>query len=191
MTLVQLEYVVAVDEHRHFASAAEACFVTQATLSIQIHKLEEQLDALIFDRSKQPVVPTKIGREIISQARIVLSEAAKIKELIEAEKGKVTGQLRIGVIPTISPYLIPLFIKSFSDQYPEVRVTIEEHITEDILKGLLENKLDLGILATPSGIDSLTEQVIYNEEFVAYLGKDHPLLQVKAIDPFLLEIDDI
>lgn len=191
MTLVQLEYIVAVDEHRHFASAAEACFVTQPTLSMQIHKLEEQLGVLIFDRSKQPVVPTKIGLEIISQARIVLSESAKIKELIEEEKGKVSGQLRIGVIPTISPYLIPLFIKNFSEQYPEVSITIEEHITDDILKGLLENKLDLGILATPSGVESLTEQVIYNEEFVAYLGKDHPLLKVKAIDPFLLDTDDV
>ena len=191
MTLVQLEYIVAVDEYRHFASAAEACFVTQPTLSMQIHKLEDQLGVIIFDRSKQPVVPTKIGQEIISQARIVLSEAAKIKELIEEEKGKISGALRIGVIPTISPYLIPLFIKNFSDQYPEVTMTIEEHITDDILKGLLENKLDLGILATPSGVDSLTEQVIYNEEFVAYLGKDHPLMKVNSIDPFLLDTDDV
>jgi LysR family hydrogen peroxide-inducible transcriptional activator len=158
---------------------------------MQIQKLEEQLGVIIFDRSKQPVVPTKIGKEIIAQARIVLSESGKIREMIEEEEGKVSGELRIGVIPTISPYLIPLFIISFSEQYPEVILLIEEHITEEILQRLMENKLDLGILATPSGYDSLNEQVIYNEEFVAYLGSSHPLNEVNAIDPFLLDADDV
>ena len=191
MTLVQLEYIVAVDEHRHFAAAAAACFVTQPTLSMQIQKLEEQLGVVIFDRSRQPVVPTKIGGEIISQARVVLSESRIITELIDEEKGQISGELRIGVIPTISPYLIPLFIKSFSEQYPEVALSIEEHITDEILVRLMENKLDIGILATPSGFDSLNEDVIYNEEFVAYLGKGHPLNEVNAIDPFLLDTDDV
>lgn len=191
MTLVQLEYIVAVDEHRHFATAAETCFVTQPTLSMQIQKLEDQLGIIIFDRSKQPVVPTKIGTEIIAQARIILSESRKIGEMIEEQKGQITGELRIGVIPTISPYLIPLFVKSFTEQYPEVNLIIEEHITEEILKNLVENKLDVGILATPTGYDSLTEQVIYNEEFVAYLGQEHSLNEVNSIDPFLLDADDV
>lgn len=191
MTLIQLEYIVAVDDHRHFASAAEACHVTQPTLSMQIQKLEDQLGVMIFDRSKQPVVPTEIGRELIAQARIILLESRKIDDIIDEEKGKISGELRIGVIPTISPYLIPLFIKSFSDLYPEVTLLIEEYITEDILERLQNNKLDLGILATPGGVDALSEKVIYNEEFVAYLGDDHPLNEVESIDPFLLNADDV
>lgn len=191
MTLVQLEYIVAVDEHRHFATAAGACFVTQPTLSMQIQKLEDQLGVMLFDRSKQPVVPTKIGQAIISQARIVLSESRKVHELIDEESGVISGQLRIGVIPSISPYLIPLFIKSFTEDYPEVELEIDELITEDIIKKLLENKLDLGIFATPSGDDSLNERVIFHEEFVGYLGSEHALREVNSIDPFLLDAEDV
>jgi len=191
MTLVQLEYIVAVDDFRRFSSAAEACFVTQPTLSMQIQKLEEQLGVVIFDRSRQPVVPTEIGVEIIAQARIVLSESGKIKELINHEKGIVAGNLRIGVIPTISPYLIPLFIKSFANKYPQVILTIEELVTEEILDRLAQNKLDLGIIATPSGVETMNERVIYYEEFVGYLGQDHPLNEVNAIDPYLLDPDDV
>lgn len=191
MTLVQYQYIVAVDDHRHFATAAEKCFVTQPTLSMQIQKLEDQLGILIFDRSKHPVVPTEVGANIISQARLVLNEAGRIKEIINEEKGILSGSLRIGILPTLSPYLLPLFIKGFIEKYPELEVNVEEGITEQIVDKLRKNQLDVGLFATPSGVTGLDEHPIFNEEFVAYVGEEHALNKVEAIDPFLLNVEDV
>ena len=113
MTLIQFEYIVAVDNFRHFGKAAESCFVTQPTLSMQIQKLEEQLSVSIFDRAKQPVAPTEIGKRIIAQAREALKEAKKIQEIVNDEKDELSGDLSVGIIPTLSPYLLPLFIHNF------------------------------------------------------------------------------
>jgi len=162
MTLVQYEYIVAVDDYRHFATAAEKCFVTQPTLSMQIQKLEDQLGVLIFDRSKHPVVPTDAGKRVIEQARTVLNEARKIKELIDEEKGIVSGTLKIGILPTLSPYLLPLFIKNFIEQYPEVEMIIEEDITENIIEKLQKDQLDVGLFVTPSEAGNLEERPIFN-----------------------------
>lgn len=191
MTLVQYEYIVAVDDYRHFATAAEKCFVTQPTLSMQVQKLEDQLGILIFDRSKHPVVPTEIGAEVISQARLVLNEAGRIREIINEEKGILSGILRIGILPTLSPYLLPLFIKDFIEKYPELEVNVEEAITEQIIDKLQKNRLDVGLFVTPSGVNGLEEQPIFNEEFVAYVGKEHELSEVETIDPFLLNVEDV
>ncbi len=114
MTFVQLEYIVAVDTFRHFALAAGHCFVTQPTLSMQIQKMEEEMGIKIFDRSKQPVVPTEAGREIIEQARKVLAERNLITEIVQHKRGILTGELRIGIIPTLAPYLLPLFVPAFN-----------------------------------------------------------------------------
>lgn len=124
MTLQQLEYIIAVDNHRHFAKAAQACFVTQPTLSMMLQKLEDELGVLIFDRSKQPVVPTETGRAIIEQARKVLKEAAELREIVENQREILRGELRLGIIPTLAPYLLPLFLKSFSEKYPDIRLII-------------------------------------------------------------------
>jgi LysR family hydrogen peroxide-inducible transcriptional activator len=191
MTLIQYEYIVAVDDYRHFAAAAKKCFVTQPTLSMQIQKLEAQLSVLIFDRSKHPVVPTEIGEGIISQARRVLHEAARIKEIINNEKGKLAGSLRIGILPTLSPYLLPLFVKDFTDKYPDIEVYVEEGITEVIIDKLRKNQLDVGLFVTPSGANDLHEQAIFFEEFVAYLGNEHALTKVDTIDPFLFNVEDV
>jgi LysR family transcriptional regulator, hydrogen peroxide-inducible genes activator len=191
MTLVQYEYIIAVDEHRHFATAAEKCFVTQPTLSMQIQKLEEQLDVLIFDRSKHPVVPTEVGARIIAQARLVVSEAGRITDLINEEKGTLSGSLRIGILPTLSPYLLPLFIKDFIEKYPELSINVEEAVTEQIIDKLKKNQLDVGLFVTPSGDNGLQEQPVFNEEFVAYIGKEHALTKVDTIDPFLLNVEDV
>ena len=191
MTLVQYEYIVAVDDYRHFASAAEKCFVTQPTLSMQIQKLEDQLGVIIFDRSKHPVVPTDAGKKVINQARIVLYEAGKIKELIDEEKGRITGTLRIGILPTLSPYLLPLFIKNFTEKYPDVDVVVDEETTEKIIEKLQKDQLDVGLFATPSGANNLEERPIFNEEFVAYVNKDHELSKVETIDSFLMDVDDV
>jgi LysR family hydrogen peroxide-inducible transcriptional activator len=191
MTLVQYEYIVAVDDHRHFSTAAEKCFVTQPTLSMQIQKLEDQLGILIFDRSKHPVVPTEVGVNIITQARLVLNEAGRIREIINDEKGILSGTLRIGILPTLSPYLLPLFIKDFIEKYPDLEVYVEEGITAQIIDKLSKNQLDAGLFVTPSGATGLAEHPIFNEEFVAYVGNDHSLTKVEAIDPFLLNVEDV
>ncbi|MDQ1140600.1 DNA-binding transcriptional LysR family regulator [Pedobacter agri] len=124
MTLVQLEYIVAVDTYRSFVTAAEKCFVTQPTLSMQVQKLEELLSVKIFDRSKQPVSPTEIGSQIIAQARIILQESGKVKELISSQQQDVLGELRIGVIPTVAPYLLPQVISAMLEKYPELKLLI-------------------------------------------------------------------
>jgi LysR family hydrogen peroxide-inducible transcriptional activator len=171
MTFVQLEYVVAVDVCRHFAMAASRCFVTQPTLSMQIQKLEEELGVKIFDRSKQPVVPTEAGIEIIEQARKVLSEKNVITEIVQAKKGILTGELRIGIIPTLAPYLLPLFVQSFSKKYPHVKLIVQEMLTEYIITRLREGRIDVGIVVTPLQEKGIKEHVLFYEELLAYVSK--------------------
>jgi LysR family hydrogen peroxide-inducible transcriptional activator len=173
MTLVQLEYIVAVDTYRSFVSAADKCFITQPTLSMQIQKLEEFLNVKIFDRSKQPVVPTEIGTQIIAQARTVLQENEKIKELINSQQQDIIGELRIGIIPTIAPYLLPEVISAMLEKYPELKLLIWEYTTEDIVNHLL---------ATPLVDPNITEAPLYYENFVSYISKNSKLYKKKTID---------
>lgn len=149
MTLIQLEYIIAVDTYRSFVAAAEKCFVTQPTLSMQIQKLEESLGAKIFDRSRQPVVPTEIGEKIILQARMVLTESRKINEIVQDKKGEIEGTLRVGVIPTIAPYLLPNVLTTFMEKYPKLQLQIWEYTTERIVHELKVGLLDCGVLSTP------------------------------------------
>jgi LysR family hydrogen peroxide-inducible transcriptional activator len=171
MTFVQLEYVVAVDTYRHFATAAEHCFVTQPTLSMQVQKLEEELGVKIFDRSKQPVVPTEIGVEIIEQSRRILSEKNVIRELVQTKKGILTGELRIGIIPTLAPYLLPLFIQNFYKKYPLIKLVVQELMTEYIVSRLREGRIDVGILVTPLQENGIKEHVLFYEELLAYVSR--------------------
>lgn len=171
MTFVQLEYAVAVDTYRHFATAAEHCFVTQPTLSMQVQKLEEELGVKIFDRSKQPVVPTEIGIEIIEQARRILSEKNVITELVQTKKGIITGELRIGIIPTLAPYLLPLFVQSFARKYPNIKLIVQELMTEYIITRLREGRIDVGILVTPLQENGIKEHVLFYEELLAYVSR--------------------
>lgn len=144
MTLVQLEYIIALNKYRHFVTAAEKCFVTQPTLSMQIQKLEDELGILVFDRKKQPVEPTLIGEKIIKQAMKVLENAKKIPEMIDEIKGEIKGELKIGIIPTIASYLVPLFITQIINEYPDLHIRIEELLTNQIVKALSNNELDIG-----------------------------------------------
>ena len=112
MTFIQLEYIVALDRHRHFATAASHCFVTQPTLSMQVHKLEEELGIKIFDRSKQPVIPTEAGAEVIEQAKKIITAKEQMHEMVNNRKGVISGELKVGIIPTLAPYLLPLFAYS-------------------------------------------------------------------------------
>jgi LysR family hydrogen peroxide-inducible transcriptional activator len=171
MTFVQLEYIVAVDTHRHFATAAGHCFVTQPTLSMQVQKLEEELGLKIFDRSKQPVIPTEAGREIIDQARHILAEKQVIGEIVQEKKGILTGELRIGIIPTLAPYLLPLFVQTFSSKYPQIKLVVNELTTELVVSRLRAGRIDVGILVTPLQENGIREQVLFYEELLVYVSR--------------------
>jgi LysR family hydrogen peroxide-inducible transcriptional activator len=191
MTLTQLEYVVAVDTYGSFSLAAEKSLVTQPTLSMQIRKLEEQLDAVLFDRSKQPVIPTSVGKMVIEQARIVLREARQLPEIISDSKKTTSGNLVIGMIPTIAPYLMPYFLGQFSRQYPEVHLEIRELKTGEIIDLLQRDLLDAGILATPLHEEKIIEEVLYYEEILLYLHPKHHLVGKEHIHPDLLDPHDM
>lgn len=172
MTLQQLEYVVALDRHRHFVRAAEACRVSQPTLSAMIQKLEEELGVRIFDRSKHPVEPTEAGRRIVRQAETALQEVRRISEQLDREKTQLAGELRLGVIPTVAPYLVPGFINGFQAAYPSVALTVEEMRTKMLLLQLRAAELDMAILSTPLGDPDFLEIPLYYERFVAYFSPD-------------------
>lgn len=191
MTLVQLEYIVAVDTYRSFVGAAEKCFVTQPTLSMQVQKLEELLNVKLFDRSKQPVTPTEIGALVIEQARIVLQESLKIKELISNQQQDIAGELKVGIIPTIAPYLLPKVIAAMMEKYPGLKLMIWEYTTEDIMHHLKTGVLDCGILATPLADASIEETPMYYENFVTYISKNSKLYKKKTIDADDLEDENI
>lgn len=191
MTITQLEYIIALDTHRNFVNAADSCFVTQPTLSMQIQKLEDELGVKIFDRSKQPVVPTHIGEDIISQARNVLKEHSKIIELIQDEKGVIKGDLRLGIIPTVAPYLIPRFLVKFLTKYPEVNLVVNELTTDQIIYQLKNDLLDCGIMASPIKDKNLNEETLYYEEFVAYVSSSNKLSRKTTVKPEDLELSDI
>jgi len=182
ITITQLEYIVAVDEYRHFANAAEKCFVTQPTLSMQIKKLEDDLGVIIFDRSRQPVVPTDIGKKLIEQARIVLASTHRMQEIIREDKQEVSGSLKIGIIPTLAPYLLPIFIGNFIRKYPAVQVEVEELVSEEIIRRLKHDTLDTGIFVTPYHDERIIEHPIFYEEMLIYAHPEHELLQKKIIE---------
>lgn len=180
-SLIQLEYVVAVDKLRHFGKAAEQCHVTQPTLSMQIQKVEEEIGFPIFDRLKKPIMPTTKGLKFIAQAKVLLHEHQKLMDLSNQQSGETSGELRLGIIPTIAPYLLPLFLESFSKQYPKVHLNIDELKTDTILSKLRDDQLDAGILATPLHESGMRERPIYYEPFYLYVAKHHPLNARKRI----------
>ena len=191
MTLIQLEYIVAVDTYRSFVVAADKCHITQPTLSMQIQKLEEFLNVKIFDRSRQPVIPTEIGSQIIDQARLVLQENQKIKELISSQQKDIVGELKIGIIPTVAPYLLPKVISAMLEKYPELKLLIWEYTTEDIIHHLKTGVIDCGILATPLIDQNIAETPMYYENFVSYINKNSKLFKKKTIDANDLEDENI
>src|SRR5690606_30668449 len=151
------------------------------TLSMQIQKLEKSLSVQIFDRTKQPVVPTQLGERIIQQARHVLAESHKIREIIQESKDEMEGELKVGVIPTIAPYLLPAVLGTFFKKYPKIRINIWEYTTYKILDAIRKGSLDCGIMATPTQDDHMLEQPLYYENFVAYLSEDSSLLPKKTV----------
>jgi LysR family hydrogen peroxide-inducible transcriptional activator len=183
MTFVQLEYIVALDNCRHFATAADSCFVTQPTLSMQVQKLEEELGIKIFDRSKQPVIPTEAGNAIIEQAKKILAEKTIMTDITQVQKGIMTGELRIGIIPTLAPYLLPLFVQGFNKKYPQVKLVVNEMMTEYIVARLREGRIDVGILVTPLQEKGIKEHVLFYEELLAYISKKNSAYQKTYVLP--------
>jgi len=177
----QIKYIVVLDSYGSFVEAARYLGVTQPTLSMQIKKAEELLGVVIFDREKAPLRPTDKGEEIIIQCRRILKEMEKLEIIITSDT-QYKGTFNIGIIPTIAPYLIPLFIKSFEKKYPNVQLNIVERQTEVILRELKEEKLDFGILATPTRDDKIYEKVLYYEGFKFFINKDNKLLNRKDVD---------
>lgn len=191
MTLTQLEYIIAIDEHRSFQGAARHCFVTQPTLSMQVQKLEEHLGVNIFDRSKNPVMPTSIGQIIIEQARIILRERDKVNALIKTARDVPEGQLKIGIIPTLAPYLLPRFIRDFLKSFPNIKLDVFEYTTEVLVDKLKKGQLDAGMLVTPLCDVSLNEEVLFFERLYLYLSENHNLLKVDKMTPELLSGQDL
>ena len=191
MTITQLYYVLAVAEHQNFTKAAKKCFVTQPTLSMQIQKLEDQLDIQIFDRTKKPIELTEIGKKIVSQAKNIVNEADRIKDIVDQQKGFIGGEFKLGIIPTVMPTLLPMFLKTFIKRYPKVKLKIEELTTEEIIQRIIDGNLDAAIAATPLENDNIKERVIYFEPFVAYVPKHHKLNGTKKLNVSDLEIEDM
>ena len=174
MTIQQLEYILAVDQFRHFARAAEYCRVTQPTLSAMIQKLEDELGVKLFDRTVQPVCPTPIGQKVIDQARVILAQAAQVKEIISEDKQSLSGVFRLGVLPTIAPYLLPRFFPQLMEKYPELDIRVTEMKTQDIQQALHAGDLDAGIIASKLEDTFLTEETLFYEQFYAYVSRKEP-----------------
>ena len=191
MTITQLQYVLAVAEHKNFTLAAEKCFVTQPTLSMQIQKIEEELKVQIFDRSKKPIQLTEIGQKIVNQAKNIVIEADRIKDIVEHQKGFIGGEFRLGIIPTIMPTLLPMFLNNFIKKYPKVKLIIEELNTDEIILRLKKGHLDAAIAATPLEDEKIKEIVLYYEPFVAYIPNNFAISHKNEIEVSDLNLDDI
>ncbi|HSN48434.1 MAG TPA: LysR substrate-binding domain-containing protein [Flavobacterium sp.] len=191
MTITQLQYVLAVAEHKNFTLAAEKCFVTQPTLSMQIQKIEEELKVQIFDRSKKPIQLTDIGQKIVNQAKNIVIEADRIKDIVEHQKGFIGGEFRLGIIPTIMPTILPMFLNNFIKKYPKVKLIIEELNTDEIILRLKKGHLDAAIAATPLEDEKIKEIVLYYEPFVAYIPDNFAISRKNEIEVSDLNLDDI
>ena len=175
MTLQQMEYIVAVDKYRHFAKAAESCGISQSTLSSLVQKLEIELDVTIFDRNSHPVKPTAIGEEIISRAKLLLFNAAQVKELVATRKGESVGKVSLGITSTVAPYLLPKMLKYLSVNHPDIELHVEEARVSTLVLQLERGELDIALLATPLNNDELLEIPVYQERLMAYVSPNEPI----------------
>jgi LysR family hydrogen peroxide-inducible transcriptional activator len=191
MNIQQLEYVIAVDNFRHFARAAEMCCITQPTLSMMIQKMEEELGVKIFDRSKHPVVPTAIGKLIIDQARISLKHFKQIKDLVENEQNTTKGTFKLGIIPTIAPYLVPAILEKQSSKYKDIELILKENTTNNLISDIQKGVIDGGLMAGPLNRPELVEYPLYYEKFYAYVSPVDGKYREKEIDLDEIDINDV
>ncbi|WP_412068927.1 LysR substrate-binding domain-containing protein [Rubrivirga sp. IMCC43871] len=188
MTLLQLSYAVALDRVGHFGRAAEACHVTQPALSTGVQKLEAELGVVLFDRTSHPIAPTEVGRAVVAQARHVLAEAERLEDLVSEATGELAGELRVGILSTLAPYLIPLVIGPFARRYPRVELVFEELVAGAIVDHVRRDLLDAGLVATPPPARGIEEVVLFDEPLVGYVAPGHrlygrPELGVEDLSP--------
>jgi LysR family hydrogen peroxide-inducible transcriptional activator len=181
MTITQLKYTLAVAEYGNFTTASEKCFVTQPTLSMQVQKLEEELGVTIFNRSTKPLQVTDVGEKVLFQARKIVEESSRMNDVISEEKGIIGGTLKVGIIPTVSSTLLPLFLNIFIKKHKNVELKIEEYNTDTLSKKLDDNTIDCAIAATPLNNSKIIERPIYYEPFVAYVPEHHFLSGNKSL----------
>ena len=191
MTLTQLSYMIAVAEAGNFTVAAEQVFVTQPTLSMQIQKLEDELGVQIFNRTKKPIRLTKVGEQILKQARNILAEAKRMDDIVAQEKGFIGGEFKLGIIPTVMPTLLPMFLNNFINKHPKINLKIQELNTDSIITQLKEGKIDAGIAATPLKYDNIEERPLYYEPFVGYIPEQHRLNKVEQLSQEDLQDENI
>ncbi|MDC6362942.1 MULTISPECIES: hydrogen peroxide-inducible genes activator [Flavobacteriaceae] len=191
MTITQLQYVLAVAEHKNFTLAAEKSYVTQPTLSMQVQKLEDELGVLIFDRSKKPISITAVGKKIVDQAKNIVAEAERIKDIVDQDKGYIGGDYTLGIIPTVMPTLLPMFLNTFIKKYPKVNLIIKEQPTDVMIRNILDGHLDAGIAATPLEIEFIKERPLYYEPFVGYVPQNHRLSQEQLLSTEHLDVNDV
>lgn len=181
MKLRDLEYLVAVDEERHFHKAAERCFVSQPTLSGQLKKLEDELGVMLVERTRRQVAMTDVGAAVAQQARIILAEVKAVKEIVQSFDDPMAGELHVGLIPTLAPYLLPRIMPGIRKQYPKLKLWLHEYQTSVLLEQLRRAELDLLILALPVDTDKFTEIHLFNEPFQLAVPKDEELAQQPMI----------
>lgn len=181
MTLQQLEYILAVERYRHFGRAAEACNVTQPTLSAMIGKLEEELNAKLFDRNRQPICPTPVGEQVIRRAKEVLDQADSIKDIVEEEKHSLNGTFRVGILPTIAPYLLPRFFPQLMKKYPTLDIRVREMKTYQIKEALLQGDIDAGILAQIEDLEEYDQTHLFYEKYEGYVSREDALFQKETL----------
>ncbi len=186
MTITQLKYTLAVAEHGNFTTASDKCFVTQPTLSMQVQKLEEELGVIIFNRSTKPLQVTDIGKKVLFQAKKIVEESSRMNDVVSEEKGIIGGTLKVGIIPTVSSTLLPLFLNIFLKKHKNVELKIEEFNTETINQKLEDNTIDCAIAATPLNNSTIIERPLYYEPFIAYVPEHHFLAGNKT-----LGVDDL
>jgi LysR family hydrogen peroxide-inducible transcriptional activator len=191
MTITQLEYVVAVATYKSFVAAAEKCFVTQPTLSMQIQKLEDEMGIRLFDRTKHPIVVTDVGERIVDQARVILSECGKIGELIQEQQELLSGSFRFAVIPTVAPFLLPKLLENFTTANPEVRLQASELETSRALRALRNGEIDAAIVSTPLEENNIKEYPLFYEPLVAYFAPDEPALKKRLVTPDDISLERI
>jgi LysR family hydrogen peroxide-inducible transcriptional activator len=191
MTITQLEYVVAVATYKSFVAAAEKCFVTQPTLSMQIQKLEDELGIKIFDRNKHPIAVTDMGAIIVSQAQVVLSECERIQELINVQQKMLSGVFRFAAIPTVAPNILPSLLETYPKAYPNVKLQVKELETHQVIAALRNNEIDAALVSTPLEENGIKEYPLFYEPFVGYFAEGEPALKKRMIVPEDIALDRI
>ncbi len=191
MTITQLKYIIAVAKYKNFTEASAKSFVTQPTMSMQIQKLEDELEIKIFNRSKKPIELTEIGEIIVEQAKIVIDESNKIIDIIKHQKGHLVGEFKLGIIPTITSTLLPVFLENFTNKYPKINLTIVELTAEEIVQNQIDRKIDASIVDIPLKNEYIVEKPLYYEAFISFIPKNHRLYKKTQIATEDLKTEDL